>query len=235
MRLAIAFAACLALPMAPAAAAAKAPPKVPAGHDWTKTVAVTPEGGFRMGNPAARVKLVEYGSLICPHCRHFNETGYKPLLQGYVRTGKVSYEFRNMVLNAPDISVSLLTRCSGAARFFPMSEAVYASQPDWEKRLVGMTAADKAALDKMSDQQQLVRYAQVSGLLGIAARFGVTAVRARQCLADPKALDRLLDITRAANGLGINRTPTFAINGKVRDELATWEELEPALKAALGG
>ncbi|HWU93511.1 MAG TPA: thioredoxin domain-containing protein, partial [Sphingomicrobium sp.] len=105
MRLAIAFAACLALPMAPAAAAAKAPPKVPAGHDWTKTVAVTPEGGFRMGNPAARVKLVEYGSLICPHCRHFNETGYKPLLQGYVRTGKVSYEFRNMVLNAPDISV----------------------------------------------------------------------------------------------------------------------------------
>ena len=57
---------------------------------------MTPEGGFRMGNPAAPIKLVEYGSLACPHCRHFEETGYKPLLQTYVRTGRVSYEFRNL-------------------------------------------------------------------------------------------------------------------------------------------
>ena len=86
-----------------------------------------------MGNPTARVKLVEYGSLACPHCRHFEETGYKPLLQRYVRTGKVSYEFRKMVLNAPDIAVSLLARCAGAGKFFPMSEEVYATQPEWEK------------------------------------------------------------------------------------------------------
>ena len=235
MRRAIAFAACLAWPLTPAAAAAKAPAKAQVVHDWTRTVAMTPQGGFRMGNPAARVKLVEYGSLACPHCRHFEETGLKPLLQGYVRTGKVSYEFRNMVLNAPDIAVSLLTRCAGAERFFPMSQVVYATQPDWEKRLVDMSAADKAALDKMTDQQQLVRYAQVGGLGDIAARFGVTPVRARQCLADPKGLERLLDMTRAANDAGINHTPTFAINGKVRDEIATWDELEPALKAALGG
>ena len=74
-----------------------------------------------MGNPNARVKLVEYGSLACPHCRHFEETGYKPLVQGYVRTGRVSYEFRSFLLNAPDISVSLLAHCAGPAKFFPMS------------------------------------------------------------------------------------------------------------------
>ena len=67
----------------------------PAPRDWSRTVAATPEGGFRMGNPNAKVKLVEYGSLACPHCRHFEETGYKPLVQQYVRTGRVSYEFRN--------------------------------------------------------------------------------------------------------------------------------------------
>ncbi|MFL6763858.1 MAG: thioredoxin domain-containing protein, partial [Sphingomicrobium sp.] len=65
--------------------------------DWTRAVAATPEGGFRMGNPAAPVKLVEYGSLACPHCRHFEATGYKPLIQNYVRTGRVSYEFRNFL------------------------------------------------------------------------------------------------------------------------------------------
>ena len=74
---------------------------------------MTPEGGFRMGNPAAPIKLIEYGSLACPHCRHFAETGYKPLLQNYVRTGRVSYEFRNLLISGPDISVSLLARCFG--------------------------------------------------------------------------------------------------------------------------
>lgn len=227
-------AAALALTLVPATAQAKPVASAPAAHDWTRTVAITPDGGFRMGNPDAVVKLVEYGSLACPHCRHFEESGYKPLLGGYVRTGKVSYEFRNMVLNGPDIAISLLTRCSGPANFFPMSAAVYASQPDWEKRLAGMSAADAAAIAKMSDQQQLIRYAELGGLTGIAAKFGVTAPRARQCLTDATALDRLIGITRAANDAGIDHTPTFVINGKVSDA-ATWDELEPELKKALGG
>ena len=32
----------------------------------------------------------------------------------------------------------------------------------------------------------------------------------------------------------LRHTPTFLINGKVTDA-ATWEQLEPALKKALGG
>ena len=234
MKLGTAVVAGLALSLLPAAAPAKPAPRTAAVRDWTKTVAMTPEGGFRMGNPAARVKLVEYGSLACPHCRHFEETGFVPLVGGYVRSGKVSYEFRNMVLNGPDIAVSLLTRCAGAGKFFAMAQAVYSTQPEWEKRLGTMSAADTAALDKMSDQQRLVRYAEVGGLGDIAAKFGVTPARARQCLADPKGLERLLGITQAANDIGVNRTPTFAINGKVVDA-ASWDELEPELKAALGG
>jgi protein-disulfide isomerase len=96
--------------LAPAAATTAKPAP---SRDWARTVASTPEGGFRMGNPNAKVKLVEYGSLACPHCRHFEQTGYKPLVQQYVRTGRVSYEFRNLLLNAPDIAVSLLAHCAG--------------------------------------------------------------------------------------------------------------------------
>ena len=40
----------------------------PKGGDWTTVVSATPEGGFVMGNPNAKVKLVEYGSMTCPHC-----------------------------------------------------------------------------------------------------------------------------------------------------------------------
>jgi len=216
--------------LAPAAAiAAKAAPN----RDWSRIVAATPEGGFKMGNPNAKVALVEYGSLACPHCRHFEETGYKPLMQQYVRTGRVSYEFRNFLLNAPDISVSLLAHCAGPAKFFAMSEVVYATQPQWIDKVVKMTDAQKAEVEGMSDAQRVVRLGEIAGFPQIAARFGVTAARARQCLSDPKALDRLLNITKAAEEAGVTHTPTFLINGKVTDA-ATWEQLEPQLKAAGG-
>ena len=228
---AVAVAVAAALCIVPAAPiCAKAAP----ARDWSLTVVATPQGGFRMGNPAAKVKLVEYGSLACPHCRHFEETGYKPLVQNYVRTGRVSYEFRNLLINGPDISISLLAHCAGAAKFFPMSELVYATQPDWQKRIADMSDADKAALDKMTDQQRVQRFAEIGGMGQIAARFGVTPARARQCLADPKGLERLLNWTKAANDSGIDHTPTFLINGKESDA-ATWEQLEPELRKALGG
>ena len=206
----------------------------PAPRDWSRTVAMTPQGGFRMGNPAAAVRLVEYGSLACPHCRHFEETGYKPLVQNYVRAGRVSYEFRNLLINGPDLSISLLTRCSGPARFFAMSQVVYATQPQWEDRINKMSDADKAAMDKMTDHQRVVRFAELGGMIPLAARFGVTPARARQCLTDSKGVQRLLDMTKAANDAGVDHTPTFFVNGKV-SSAATWEQLEPELKKALGG
>ncbi len=194
-------------------------------------VAQTPEGGFRLGNPAAPVKLVEYGSLACPHCRHFEETGYKPLLQNYVRGGKLSYEFRNLLISGPDIAISLLTRCSGTGKFFAMSQYVFATQPQWQDKLEKMSDADKAALEPMTDQQRVIRYAEIAGMAPIAARFGVTPARARQCLADPKALKGLVDLTKQAIDSGIKQTPTFLINGTVTDA-ATWEGLEPLIRQA---
>jgi len=233
MRTAICLAAALLLlPATPVAARPVAKPA--AVRDWSRTVAITPEGGFRMGNPDAKVKLIEYGSLACPHCRHFEETGFAPLVQKYVRTGRVSYEFRNLLINGPDISISLLARCSGPANFFAMSRYVYDAQPQWQKKLEDMSDADKAALGNMSTQQQIVRYAEIAGMGPMAARFGVGAEKAKKCLADPAGLQKLLDMTKAAEASGVNHTPTFLIDGKVNDA-ATWEELEPDLKKALGG
>lgn len=187
-----------------------------------------------MGNPDAKVKLIEYGSLACPHCRHFEETGFEPLVQKYVRTGRVSYEFSNLLINGPDISISLLARCSGPANFFAMSKYVYDAQPQWQKKLEDMSDADKAALAKMTTQQQIVRYAEIAGMGQVAERFGVSSDKAKQCLADAAGLQKLLDMTKAAESAGVNHTPTFLINGKISNA-ATWEELEPQLKQALGG
>jgi len=227
--------AAFALAFAAAAAFVAAAPAAAPKHsvDWSRTVAATPDGGFRMGNPKAKVMLVEYGSLACPHCRHFEQTGYKPLVQGYVRTGRVSYEFRNLLLNGPDLAVSLLAHCAGPAGFFAMSQVVYATQPQWFEKVGALTDAQRAEMENLTDQERIARIGEIAGFPQIAARFGVTAPRARQCLADPKGTEKLIKMTKAAEDAGITHTPTFLINGKETDA-ATWEQLEPQLKAAAG-
>lgn len=231
MRIAAAILSVTALTLVPTAA----PGARALAADWTRTVAATPAGGFRIGNPNAKVKLVEYGSLACSHCRHFEQTGYKPLLQQYVRSGRVSFEFRSLLINGPDISVSLLARCAGRAKFFAMSEFVFATQPQWLSRFEDISDGDQAEIEKMTIQQRIVRFAEIGGLPRIAARFGVTPARARQCLSDGKELQRLLDMTKAAVDAGIDGTPTFVLNGKILEKTATWEDLQPKLRAALGG
>src|SRR6185369_5725735 len=112
-------------------AAAYKPVPPPADGDWTQIVTPTPAGGFMMGNPVAKVHLIEYGALTCPHCRAFDETGVTPLINTYVKTGKVSYEFRNYLLSAMDLAPSLIARCNGAKSFFALTRALYTDQPEW--------------------------------------------------------------------------------------------------------
>lgn len=199
--------------------------------DWSRQVAATPEGGFRIGSPSAPVRLVEYGSLTCSHCRAFAAAAMKPLLATHVRSGKVSFEYRNYVLNGPDVAASLLARCAGATRFFPMVEEIYEKQEEWIGRLNAMSAAERESLASLPNSERLARVAAAAGLLAIAGRHGIGTDRAKACLADGAALDRLGDMVTAARALGVRGTPTFSINGNLVG-VNDWPSLEPLLKRA---
>jgi protein-disulfide isomerase len=201
----------------------------PAQRDWAQTVAATPEGGFRMGNPAARVKVVEYLSLTCPHCAEFARTGTPALVRDHVRGGRVSLEIRNFVLNPADMAASLLARCAGPAHFFPMSERLFATQAQWAP---GVDAALASAGGDVSPQA-LAAAAEQGGLTAIAAQHGVPAARARQCLTDRAGFDRLVQIYRAAAEAGVNGTPTFMINGSVV-QVNDWPSIERLIRQAGG-
>ncbi|HEX8668986.1 MAG TPA: thioredoxin domain-containing protein [Allosphingosinicella sp.] len=207
--------------------------KAPARKDWSRTVSLTPEGGFRMGNPAAKVKLVEYGSMTCPHCAAFSKEAGPALVSSYVRTGRVSYEFRNFVLNGLDVTATLLARCGGPVRFFALTDRLYATQGQWVGKVGALTAAEKDRLKAMSDAQRLGGLADLSGLTQVAAQGGVAPARGKQCLADPAALQRLGQMAEAANAQGVAGTPTFFLNGA---NLGThnWATLEPILREAAG-
>src|SRR5689334_16077273 len=103
----------------------------PNNQDWTQVIQATPEGGYRMGNPDAPVKLVEYASISCPHCAEFTAEGATPLRERYVKSGQVSWEYRPVMLFPTDPGVFLLLRCQGAQPFFRLADQLYATQRDW--------------------------------------------------------------------------------------------------------
>src|SRR3546814_16038437 len=114
---------------------------LPNGGDWTQFVSATPEGGFVMGNPDAPVKLVEYASMTCPHCAAFSREASETIKNEYVKSGQVSFEFRNFVLNGIDMAASLLTRCQGPGPYFQLTGQVFAEQDKWMQAFPDMPPA----------------------------------------------------------------------------------------------
>lgn len=216
---------------APSAAAAPAQ-KGSVARDWTKTVVATPAGGFQMGNPNARVKLVEYGSLTCSHCADFSDASATPL-SALVRSGKVSFEFRNYVLNGVDLAASLVARCGGPDRFFPVVGKMFSSQKQWVGKISGMSQAQQDKLKTLSRAEQLAGIVDLGGLTQLAAGSGITPQMAKKCLADETSLQRLAEMHEAAAKLGIEGTPTFFINGS-RVHAHNWAELAPLIRKAGG-
>ena len=220
------LAAAVLLPVASAPAQQR---PAPAQRDWTRSVATTPEGGFRMGNPAAPVKLVEYFSLTCPHCADFSREGTPQLIRDYVRGGRVSLEYRNFVLNGLDLAAALISRCATPQNYFPLNHAILASQQQWMNRFAAASDEERQALQGLALPQQMQRVAALSGLDGLAARHGVTADQARACLSDQAGIDRLLAMQDAGSRAGVNGTPSFAINGRIV-QTNVWAGIEPLLR-----
>ena len=207
----------------------------PQGGDWTEVVSQTPEGGFRMGNPDAPVKLVEYASLTCPHCRDFAATGVPQLVNTYVKSGQVSYEFRNFVLNSIDLAATVLARCQGPTPFFGLTEQVYAEQNNWTAKFQTISPDEQARLSALPQSQQVGGLARAGDLVSFFQMRGLPAAKAEACLADQGAVEQLVQIGQdATEKHQITGTPGFLINNEVVEGAASWETLEPAIKEALG-
>src|SRR5688572_9785542 len=159
------------------------PASAPKNGDWSTIVTKTPEGGFVMGNPNAKVKLVEFGSLTCDHCAEFDRQAGNVLVDDYVKKGLVSWEFRNFVRDPFDMTAALLARCGGEAGFFGLTHSMFADQAQWIGKIQAADAAQMQALQTMSPARQFSTIADLSGLKQYASTRGLPAAKAEQCLA----------------------------------------------------
>ena len=227
---AAAFATTIAIP------AAAAPAQKAAARDWSKTVVPTTGGGFRMGNPAAKVKLVEYGSMTCSHCAHFANDSESQLVAKYVRSGKASFEFRNFVMNPYDMAASLTARCSGPTGFFPVTHKLFATQQDWINKLRAIGEAGLKPVEALPAPQQMQKIADLTGFTDVAKARGYPVAKYKACIGSQKNIDVLVKMRNAADSL-VEGTPTFTINGSkvVFDPNGGdyWDQLDPKIAAAL--
>jgi protein-disulfide isomerase len=206
----------------------------PNNGDWTQAVVKTPDGGYRMGNPDAPVKLVEYGSLSCPHCAEFEEQGVPTLRDTYVKSGQVSWEFRPYLLFPTDPGVSLLVNCQSADAFFPAVEQLYKDQRNWIGKIQSMPKDQLEALATVPPREAAAIVARGAGLDEFFRQRGMPSAQIQSCLSDPAGLEKIAEVKRKGDEAGVNGTPSFFINGKVVDAAANWRALEPALREAIG-
>ena len=171
-----------------------------------------PLGDEIQGQADAPVTIVEYASMTCPHCSHFHETTYPKLKKKYIDTGKVRFIFREFPLDPLAAAASMLARCAGKDKYFPLIDAFFSQQKEW------------------------VVQKPLQPMLAIAKQAGFTEQSFDQCLANQQLLSNIEEQrTRATQKFNVNSTPTFFINGKTFRGALTPEELDKQIAPYLKG
>jgi protein-disulfide isomerase len=167
-----------------------------------------------LGNPDAPVTIIEYASLTCPHCAHFQNDVLPDLKERYISTGKVKLIYRDFPLDERALSAAALAQCAGPDRYFGFLDVLFETQDSWARADDYVGALKKLGkLGGMSDEQM------------------------DQCLADDQLTNGILR-TRldGQNEHHVNSTPTLVINGEVypgaREIDALSEVIEPLLGAS---
>ena len=186
---------------------AKSPTEVPV--DELMKPGDLPE--LEMGDPAAKATIVEYASMTCPHCAHFHTTVFPELKKKYIDAGKVRFIMREFPLDNLAAAGSMLARCAGGDKTYPLIETLFQRQDEWA-----------------------VRNNPVPKLFEIAKQAGFTQESFDKCLTDDALLKKVEAVrTRANEKFGVNATPTFFVNGKRLNgiSLADFDKaLEPILQ-----
>lgn len=164
----------------------------PFAHAQATNVLTVTDKDHVLGDPNAKVTVIEYASMTCPHCAGFHTTVLPELKKLYIDTGKVKLVFRDFPLDRVALQASLLAECVPADRYFAMIDMLFQTQPQWSRARDPQDALSKA------------------GKL-----LGIDDVKFRACQDDKEALAAIVGERQGAESIGVESTPTLVINGKL--------------------
>lgn len=170
-----------------------------------------PLGERALGDPTAKVTVVEYASMTCSHCAAFHEETFTPFKEKYVDTGKVRFIFREFPLDALATSAFMLARCMPEDRYFPVVDILFRQQQNW------------AFVDDPA-----------TALFNVVKQAGFTQESFRACLTNQQILDGVNSVKdRGSNEFGVTSTPTFFINGKKMSGALSLEDMDKEIEPLL--
>jgi protein-disulfide isomerase len=153
---------------------------------------IVKEDDFTMGSKSAKVTMIEYSALSCPHCKDFHASTFSKLKANYIDTGKLLYVYRSLPTNRSALAGAKLTLCVAKEDFFKMLTTLFEAQTWW-------------AYDEN----------YMTSLENLAKLGGIPQEKFRACQNDKQIEERILGVAvTASKKLGTNATPTFYINGE---------------------
>ncbi len=164
-----------------------------------------------LGSPDAPTVLIEYASLSCPHCAHFQETVFPELQKNWIEAGKLLYVFRDFPLNAPALWAAMLAQCLEGDAYFAFVDMVFREQRNW------LTAEDPGA--KLFELSQLA---------------GFDKARFESCISNEDTFNRMVaGIQHAEKVYDVDATPTLILNGE-KVQPSNYEELSGLIAESQG-
>jgi protein-disulfide isomerase len=169
-------------------------------------LAVTPDDRI-LGNRDAPITIVEYASLTCPHCAHFENDVLPELKKKWIDTGKVKWVLRDFPLDEPALRAAMIARCAPPDRFYAYIDTFFAAQDKWA------TARDY--------REALARLVKLGG---------ISKDEFDKCLQNTALENKIVEGRLVASKeLDVNSTPTFFINGTKFTGAPTVEEFDKVL------
>jgi protein-disulfide isomerase len=173
------------------------------------------EAGNRMGDPNAPVKIVEYADFQCPYCREYWQVTEPQIIQNYIATGKVDYEYHSVGAFIGPESADAANAAYCAAdqnHFWEYHDVLFAN---WTGENAGDFTIAKLKL-----------YADAAGL---------TQDTFYKCVDGKLHMDRVDQDVADAQAAGVRATPTFLINGKLVEGAQPFSVFQQVIDAALQG
>jgi protein-disulfide isomerase len=160
-------------------------------------------GDIVQGNPDAKVEVIEYASLTCPHCAGFHENVFRQFKKDYIDTGKVRFIIREVYFDKFGLWGGMIARCGGDQRYQSTIDNFLLNQRAW---YLNHTDAYRATQNSKPILDEMFK---------IGRRAGLSDARMTECLSDNDLLENLVgDFQKYMDESGVTGTPTLFINGE---------------------
>lgn len=159
--------------------------------------AVLPKSeGYLLGNPDAKVTIMEFADFECPQCANFSEITEPDVRKRIIDAGLANmrfYDFPLTDLHPNTLFASLAASCAAdQGKFWEMHDLLLKGQTDWEGRM---------------------HKNPVPVFEGYVKQIGIDAAKYKQCFESRENIPRIQAHQKVAEQFQVNSTPSFVIGG----------------------